>query len=129
MASYTDLLGTKYKTHGRSKEEGFDCYGLAIEVLRRNCIELPDLYYDTLRQSYDVSNEIKARIVEKIPEPMVNCIVGLRSRGIEGHMGVYIGDGMFIHTTIGSKVCIEPLWHWKDRIEGYYKVISYNKSV
>ena len=45
---YEDLLGVRFKVHGRNKKEGFDCYGLAIEVLRRNGIILKDVFYDNL---------------------------------------------------------------------------------
>ena len=59
---YEDLLGTKFKVHGRSKEEGFDCYGLAIEVLRRNGIELKDAFYKDLDNREEVHEELHASI-------------------------------------------------------------------
>lgn len=43
--TYEDLLGVPYKPHGRSKEEGFDCYGLVIECCRRAGTPLVDLDY------------------------------------------------------------------------------------
>ena len=118
---YNDLLGVRYKPHGRSKEEGFDCYGLVIEVLKRNGITLPDLYYESIR----VDNEFVADFdshTEKIEKPETNCLVEITSYGVPGHIGVYIGEGMMIHTTIKTNVVIEPLRHYKHKIRGFYRV-------
>ena len=41
-----DLIGVRFKNHGRSVEEGFDCYGLAIEVSKRLGHNLRDLWYE-----------------------------------------------------------------------------------
>lgn len=122
---YRDLLGVKFKVHGRSKEEGFDCYGLAIEVLKRNGIELKDAFYKDLENRGDVHEELHASIPHlRIEKPEVCCIIELSVHGEPLHVGVYIGDGMMIHTTKKTRVVIEPLAHYKNRILGYYKVCN-----
>ena len=40
-----DLIGIPYKDHGRDFS-GMDCYGIAIEVLKRFGKNLPDVFYD-----------------------------------------------------------------------------------
>ena len=122
--TYTDLLGVKYRPHGRTKEEGFDCYGLAIEVLRRNGITLPDLYYSSIKDAETVCKGIKGIRATEISKPEENCLVEITNCGEPSHVGVYIGEGLMIHTTTHSNVVIEPLKHYEHRIKGYWKVNS-----
>lgn len=122
--SLNDLIGCKYKIHGRSKEEGFDCLGLDIEVLRRNGIEIPDVDYDNPEQYEDVFFEMQNKVeYEKIDFPEKLCIMVIRVRGEPTHTGIYLGDGLFIHATKDG-VRVEPLHRWEKRVEGYYKVSS-----
>ena len=120
---YSDLIGTRFKIHGRSKEEGFDCYGLAIEVLRRNGIKMVDVFYDTLDNRKEVHDIIHNIIPnQKIDKAEENCIIEIDVRGEPLHIGVYIGNGKFIHTTSRKNVVIEPLRLYKNKIVGCYKV-------
>lgn len=120
---YSDLIGTRFKIHGRSKEDGFDCYGLAIEVLRRNGIKMVDVFYDTLDNRKEVHDIIHNIIPnQKIDKAEENCIIEIDVRGEPLHIGVYIGNGKFIHTTSRKNVVIEPLRLYKNKIVGYYKV-------
>lgn len=122
---YRDLIGVKFTVHGRSIEEGFDCYGLAIEVLRRNGITLPDVFYDNLDTRKELHEELHASIPhQKIENPEKNCIIEIAVHGEPIHIGVYIGYGLVIHTTYKTGVIIEPLAHFRKRILGCYKVSS-----
>ena len=121
LMEYTDLLGTKFAVHGRGKDEGFDCYGPAIEVLRRNGIVLPDVWYADFGDRLAVENELVAK-VEKIEEREVNCLVEIEVHGLPVHMAVYIGNGYIIHALYRVGVIIEPLRKYKNRIRGYYRV-------
>ena len=109
--TYTDLLGVRYTPHGRSVQQGFDCYGLAIEVLRRDGISFPDLY--------NVGGTLDFARIDK---PKNGCIVNLHFGGKYSHIGVYIGDGLMIHTVKSAGVVIEPLSHYEKKIEGFYDV-------
>lgn len=120
---YGDLLGIRYKPHGRTKEEGFDCYGLAIEVLKRNGITLPDLYYKSIKDSEKVYNELRATLdAERIDSYEENCILEITRFGEPSHIAVYIGDGLMIHTGPKIDVVIEPVRHYKNRIRGIWRV-------
>lgn len=122
---YTDLLGTKFKIHGRSKKEGFDCYGLAIEVLKRNGVELPDIIYQSLDERNIIHDELHSLIPNvRIANPEINCIIELCVHGEPLHVGVYLGNGLFIHSTKDIGVIIEPIKRYSKRIKGYYKVCS-----
>lgn len=120
---YKDLLGVKFKTHGRSKEEGFDCYGLAIEVLRRNGITLNDVFYEDTEESDILDNAFKGTVSTKIDNLQENCIILISVKSQPLHIAIYIGDGLMIHAT-HSGVLIEPVRRWKNRIVGLYKVSS-----
>lgn len=119
-----DLLGVPYKIHGRDKN-GYDCYGLAIEVLRRYGYELKDYLYSEANS--DTKNEVYSLAINgiehtELKNPEIGCIVLLEVRGQPFHVGVYIGSGKIIHASIDRGVVIENLVRWENRIKGYYKV-------
>lgn len=123
--NYTDLLGIKFKVHGRNKEEGFDCYGLAIEVLKRNGIILKDVFYEKLENEDEIrKNAFLKTKSKKIDSLKKNCIILLTVKGEPTHIAVYIGDGFIIHATKNSGVVIQPLHIWKKRIEGMYEICN-----
>jgi cell wall-associated NlpC family hydrolase len=120
-----DLIGVKYKPHGRDLKDGLDCYGLAIVVLGREGINLPDVFYkDTNRETNNKIMRILENGIshEKIDAPEKNCIIELTVCGIPSHIGVYIGNGEFIHCLKGYGVVIDKLYKWEGRIKGYYRV-------
>jgi cell wall-associated NlpC family hydrolase len=119
-----DLVGVTYKPHGRTVAEGLDCYGVALIVLGRAGIRLPDVFYsDTNRETNrEVIQILKGGIVhEKLDKPEKHCIIELRVCGLPSHIGVYLGDGEFIHATKYG-VAIEPLHRWRKRVTGYYRI-------
>ena len=120
-----DLLGIPYKIHGRRIEEGFDCYGLAIEVLKRFGIILPDYLYDATGK--EEKDRVYSLAVKGIPHielknPEIGCIVLLEVHGESWHVGVYLGEGRFIHATRDSGVTVDNLRRWENRVKGYYKI-------
>lgn len=118
-----DLIGTPFKVHGRSKEEGFDCYGLLIEIYKRQGIELPDINYKSLTEQEAVSNQLHLiNRVEKIDKLENNCIIEIAVDNIPMHVGYYIGEGQFIHCREKFGTIIEPVYRWKSKIMGLYKV-------
>lgn len=120
LVNIRDLIGVRFKTHGRTKEEGFDCYGLIIEILKRNKIVLPDLFYEDI---YVVSDDDFKRLFrfEKIEKPEYLCII-LFKFSKRTHVGVYIGGGEFVHATEDYGVILDKLHRWKKLVTGYYKV-------
>jgi cell wall-associated NlpC family hydrolase len=119
-------IGIPYKPHGRSKEEGLDCYGLALCLFREQGITLPDpLYFDT-------NTATNKRIMESLettipnvplPAPEPGCIIEFNILGEPSHIGIYIGHGEFIHSSQKTGVVVEKLRFWKKRVRGYYRIL------
>lgn len=124
MIDVNDLIGKPYIDGGRGID-GYDCYGLAIEVYNRFGIELPD-YSISAEACEEVSKKIQSLKSSdnwiKLDAPKVPCIVLLRAHPcFINHFGVYIGESKFIHIR-DFGVCVEKMSTslWKKRIEGFY---------
>lgn len=129
MTDIRDLIGVPYRPHGRGMD-GMDCYGLAIEVLRRNGIELADVFYE----STDTGSNLRTAEVirrglplERLERPEELCLVDIAmSGGGTSHVGVYIGGGMFVHSMRDVGVCVQSVARYSGRIRGYYRVSGYD---
>ena len=122
MIDVSDLIGVPFKVHGRSKEEGFDCYGLVIEVERRLGKELPDPFYSSVEPE---SNLATMALIEKglditeLKAPEKYCVVKMNSSG-RPHCGVYLGKGVVIHATENCGVVLQKLHRLK--ADGFYRI-------
>lgn len=98
-----DLIGAKFRNHGRSRDTGFDCYGLAIEVSRRFGHELPDLWYE--RSTDDVFTANAEKVIESLSgkvgrtdrQAAGNIVLFSDRNGNMVHIGVFLEENMFIH--------------------------------
>ena len=101
MIKVDDLIGCKYKIHGRSKEEGFDCYGLVKEVLKKVNCNLPEIDYviDSPELFISCLSEFKhyKKIVRINSYTEGAVLLFENGNGCKCHIGVYIGDGFFVH--------------------------------
>lgn len=114
-----DLLGVRFKNHGRSIEEGFDCYGLAIEVSKRLGHELCDLWYEESRPKTFVDNFenvfdcMSSSVEETTEQNLGNLILFADEKGRMVHIGVILEEGVFIHADNGGVRV--------NRIEDYFR--------
>ena len=121
--SVRDLIGCPYKIHGRSKEEGFDCYGVDIEVYKRHGRYLPDIGYDSPEEYENVYLSVLHKVkYTKVDRPEELSLIMISLKGEPRHTGVYLGNGLFIHATRNLGVIVEPLHRWANRVVGYYNV-------
>lgn len=59
---------------------------------------------------------------EKVTDtPRYGDIVLLRIRGIESHIGIYLGDGSFLHTLKQTGSVVDRIERWDKNITGYYR--------
>ena len=121
-----DLLGVRFKNHGRSIQEGFDCYGLAIEVSRRLGHNLLDLWYDradgdTFAANVDdVCKRMSDLVEETNEQELGNLILFADEAGRMIHIGVFLEKGLFIHTDNG-KVRVSRLDDYRRKKRKVYK--------
>ena len=121
--AYDDLIGVPFVDGGRDAKKGLDCWGLVKETFRRQGYEVPD-YNISAVEAADIAGTMKKQEDDWIhlDEPCVGCLVLLRlTPGLwANHVGIYVGDGRFLHAYLPTGVCIDRLRRWQSRIVGYY---------
>ena len=85
-----DVMGTPYQWGG-TDDNGFDCSGLIQYAYGEHGIILPRVSRDQMRQGVAV----ETRVGDLRPGDLLGFSV--EGRGIS-HIGLYIGDGQFIHS-------------------------------
>lgn len=124
LLRYEDLLGISFKYSGRTKEEGYDCWGLCFEIYRRLGRVLPD--FDSASEAEQINAMIQNAkpLFEEIKNPIPYCLVTFTIRPpYVSHIGVVLKDCQtFIHIMQKTSVCVERLEDWKKRIKGYYVI-------
>ena len=83
------FIGLPYQWGGSSVEEGFDCSGLTMAVYQLNGLNLPR----SSRDQYSIGSPVERTELAK------GDLVFFATKGRDrvSHVGVYSGDGRFIH--------------------------------
>ncbi len=89
------LVGVKYMYGGTSPETGFDCSGFIQYVFGSFGIKLERVAADQAKQGVEVKQE------DLLPGDLVFSDTDGGNNNIN-HVGIYIGDGKFIHAASGS---------------------------
>ena len=125
-----DLIGKPFRDMGRGPD-CFDCFGLVMEVFRRQGIELPDygagIWADQAAQIdraiCDASDQWTA-----LSRPVRGCLIALRFPYPHwvSHLGVMLDGERFINVRLKTKVVIDRISSpaWRRRIAGFYKYRS-----
>lgn len=112
-----EYLGKPYK--GKSKyEEGLDCSHFTQAVFKRfDNIKIPRMAADQYKAGRDV----------KYRQLAYGDLVFFRTDGRKiSHVGVYIGEGRFIHVSSSSGVIISSLSenYWADKYAGARRILE-----
>lgn len=113
------LVGTPYVWGGNTPESGFDCSGLVNYVFR----DMLDLRLPR------TSRELSALAAPEVDLPALTTgdLVFFASGGQVTHVGIYVGDGRFIHAPrTGGTVRMERLDsdYWQERYAGARRVLG-----
>lgn len=92
-------LGRRYVFGGASPEKGFDCSGLIRYILAKLDIEVPR----TAAQQERVGESVAKDTSELRPGDLVTFGRGPRAT----HIGIYVGDGRFIHASSAAGRVVE----------------------
>ena len=114
-----DLIGIRYRRGGTSPETGFDCSGFVAHVFQEGLgLTLP-------HNARQISKE--GEVVKRADLQPGDLVFFNTMRHAFSHVGIYIGDGKFIHSPRpGAEVRIEDMGvaYWKRRFDGARRVLS-----
>lgn len=107
------LLGTPYRWGGSNPDSGFDCSGLVSYVFRTALgIELP-------RVSRDMATLTNGQAIgDRAALTAGDLVFFGRKGGRIDHVGIYVGDGRFLHApSTGKDVRVDSLvtGYWSNR--------------
>ena len=104
----------------------YDCYGLAMEVCRRNDVELPaHTSVCEPRLTFEAIERGKSDFLElDKPEPFCLVVLDIKAP-YQTHIGVVLEDpAWFIHIMPKRSVGIKRLRKWERRVDGYFRYIG-----
>lgn len=102
MIEVNDLIGIPYKDRGRDSN-GYDCYGLAIEVAHRAGFRLNDVQYEDHAVSLS-DRYVPTLNVTKVQQPYEGAVLEMEINN-NLHIGICLNDREFIHMTrLGCRI-------------------------
>ena len=97
-------VGRRYKTGGVSPEKGFDCSGLIQYVMTALNVKLPR----TAKQQALQGKAIGKDTTWLMPGDLLTF--GKGKKGAVSHIGIYVGDGRYVHaSSVAGKVIESPI--------------------
>lgn len=116
-----ECIGWPFKARGRGPE-GIDCFGLMLRLEAGVGRQLPDIDYEPGGRHAEIIATYAERFVrvEGPPEPGDVMLFG---SGVRDHVGVYLGDGLFIHVLVDDSVVIQHVNEqpWRRTLAGVYR--------
>jgi len=119
-----DVLISNAKTHlgsrylfGGTSHEGFDCSGFSQTVFKQTGIDIPR----TTEEQYKLGTAVNKEDLQKGDLIFFETI-----RKGPSHLGIYIGDNKFIHSSSSKGVAISNLndpYYWGPRYLGARRVL------
>jgi len=128
----SDLIQVPFVEGGRDKS-GMDCQGLFLEVMRRFGNEIAEAIPEDYTSS-QISKVIVKKIMsgewvkQDIPLPgdaVAMAIDSMMPNSVQ-HLGVYLGEGKFIHILKGVKTLISRIddRFYSRKIKGFYRLVK-----
>ena len=97
-------VGVRYRYGGASPERGFDCSGLVKYIMARFNLSLPR----TANAQAGLGAVVDRDTSQLRPGDLL--LFSTRDRGPVSHIGIYVGEGRFIHaSSVARRVVETPL--------------------
>ena len=97
-------IGRRYKTGGVTPEKGFDCSGLVQYVLAALKLNVPRTAKQQATQGLALTKDTSTLL------PGDLLTFGKGKKGVVSHIGIYVGDGRYVHaSSVAGKVIESPL--------------------
>ena len=97
-------LGKRYRLGGVSPEKGFDCSGLVQYVMAALKLDVPR----TAKQQAKAGVAVSRDTSRLLPGDLLTFAWSRKST--ISHIGIYIGDGKFIHaSSVAGRVIVSPV--------------------
>ena len=95
-------VGRRYRTGGQTPDQGFDCSGLVRYLMAALNVEVP-------RTSQQQALQGRA-LVKDATQLKPGDLLTFGSRKRISHIGIYVGDGRFVHaSSVAGRVIESPL--------------------
>lgn len=124
LGNYADLIGVPFVEFGRDAKNGLDCYGLAVELYRRNGIVLRDVALEKFdfNKVRKEEGKLNVRRIDKIQDGALLEFYGKADDRL--HIGVVLHGDTFIHATENQGVRISTIKTAKYlQLKNIYEVI------
>jgi cell wall-associated NlpC family hydrolase len=97
-------LGARYKRGGQNPQRGFDCSGLVNYVMSLLDLDVPR----TARQQAVLGLTVKRDTSRLLPGDLLTF--GKGTKGLVSHVGIYIGNGRYVHaSSVAGRVIESPI--------------------
>lgn len=122
LALFRDLIGVPFEYDGRGPDQ-YDCYGLVRKILSDAGIDIPD--YRSPSDGPKIAAMMACELKLWKKTELKRGVVILFRMARTTHVGYYMGDDKFIHTTEATGgVTIERLSVWAGKVMGYYEYVG-----
>jgi sulfur carrier protein ThiS len=134
MEWHNKYIGIPYQEKGRTAEEGLDCWGLVRLVYDKEFdITLPS--YVEAYEAEDIEKTAELISIHKegwepVELPQAGDVVLFSICGQEGHVGIVVRPGLFLHVIEGQASVIESYTSakWKKRVVGTFRYNELSKT-
>lgn len=123
--NYSDLIGKPFGRMGRGPD-AYDCWGLVMEMLRRDGIQPKDYGWadEAVARQAMMQGAIQTHW-ERLNGPSPGAVALFRIGRFCSHVGYIIEGNKFIHAWEKTGVTTEWLgMDWQKRLEGCYKYVG-----
>lgn len=112
---FSDLIGLPY--------EEKDCYQLAVLFYQKVfTVRLIGYLYNDPMDRHEIAGVISMHHKDflRVSKPEFGDMILINILGLPAHIGIYLGEGKFLHTSKKLGSHIDRIANWEKRIEGYY---------